>query len=77
MFRPRRKSFEEEDFKERFRFGREEFDGLLRELGPLIRSRFWKNHTLCERDHLLLGLRFLGGACGPLEGWGRRVDFNF
>ncbi len=61
LLRPR-KSFEEEDFKERFRFGRDEFDDLLRELAPLIRPQFRKNHSLCERDRLLLALRFYAGG---------------
>ena len=69
-----RQYFELENFEERFRLNRQQFDNLLTIIGPNLQPIAETNHILTPTDKLLIGLRFyasggiynlIGDALGP------------
>ena len=57
-----RKTFDEEDFRERFRFDREGAEQLLRQIGRRIAPQKIGPNTLSTKERLLLALRFYAGG---------------
>ncbi|CAK5046569.1 unnamed protein product [Meloidogyne enterolobii] len=57
IYRPR-KYFEEENFRERFRLDREQFEDFLSQISASLKPINSTNHAMSAKDKLLTALRF-------------------